>query len=69
MKAILDAQLAMEKTDWSAVGGLRFRAGIHTGAAESRNNDWYGPAMNRVGRLDTLRGMAGRSSFPRKLPC
>lgn len=51
VKAILDAQLAMEKTDWSAVGGLRFRAGIHTGAAESRNNDWYGPAMNRVGRL------------------
>jgi predicted ATPase/DNA-binding SARP family transcriptional activator len=33
---------------------LRVRAGVHTGDAESRNRDWYGPAVNRAARLRAL---------------
>jgi predicted ATPase/DNA-binding SARP family transcriptional activator/class 3 adenylate cyclase len=35
-------------------GPLRVRAGVHTGDAECRNRDWYGPAVNRAARLRAL---------------
>jgi predicted ATPase/DNA-binding SARP family transcriptional activator len=33
---------------------LRLRAGVHTGDAEPREGDWYGPAVNRAARLRAL---------------
>ncbi len=33
---------------------LRVRAGVHTGDAEPRDGDWYGPAVNRAARLRAL---------------
>ena len=49
--AALDAQLALAKEDFTSVDGLRVRMGLHTGYAEERNADYFGPAVNRVARL------------------
>ena len=34
-----------------AVDGLRVRAAVHTGTADERDGDYFGPALNRVARL------------------
>ena len=49
--AALDAQLALGKEDFASVDGLRVRMGLHTGYAEERNADYFGPPVNRVARL------------------
>ena len=49
--AILDAQHALAAEDFSAIDGLRVRAAIHTGTADERNGDYFGPTLNRVARL------------------
>jgi predicted ATPase/class 3 adenylate cyclase len=49
--AMFDAQRALAAEDFSAVDGLRVRAAIHTGTADERDNDYFGPAVNRVARL------------------
>jgi predicted ATPase/class 3 adenylate cyclase len=49
--AMLDAQRSLAAEDFSAVGGLRVRAAVHTGTADERNGDYFGPAVNRVARL------------------
>ena len=49
--AAIDAQLALRAEDFSSVGGMRVRMAIHTGAAEERDGDYYGPPVNRVARL------------------
>ena len=49
--AILDAQRALAAEDFSAIDGLRVRAAVHTGTADERNGDYFGPALNRVARL------------------
>jgi predicted ATPase/class 3 adenylate cyclase len=52
--AALDAQLALANEDFSSVDGLRVRMGLHTGYAEERNADYFGPAVNRVARLMSI---------------
>ncbi|MFI5363357.1 MAG: ATP-binding protein [Elusimicrobiota bacterium] len=51
----LDGALAIQRAlaaeTWGAPGPLRVRAAIHTGAAEERDDDYFGPALNRVARL------------------
>jgi predicted ATPase/class 3 adenylate cyclase len=49
--AILDAQLALGAEDFSTIDGLRVRAAIHTGTADERDGDYFGPALNHVARL------------------
>ena len=49
--AMLDAQRALAAEDFSALDGLRIRAAIHTGTADERDGDYFGPAVNRVARL------------------
>ncbi|MEO7039352.1 MAG: adenylate/guanylate cyclase domain-containing protein, partial [Candidatus Elarobacter sp.] len=49
--AALDAQRALAKEDWSAVHGLRVRMALHSGTADERDSDYFGPAVNRVARL------------------
>ncbi len=49
--AMLAAQKALNAEDFSAVDGLRVRASIHTGSAEMRGGDYFGPAVNKVARL------------------
>ena len=52
--AALDAQAALSKEDFSAVGGLYVRMALHTGHAQERNADYFGPAVNRVARLMSI---------------
>ena len=49
--AALDFQRTLMAEDFAAVGGLRVRAALHTGAADERGGDYFGPAVNRVARL------------------
>ncbi len=49
--AMLDAQRALGAQDFAAVGGLRVRAAIHTGTADERDDDYFGPTVNRIARL------------------
>jgi predicted ATPase/class 3 adenylate cyclase len=51
LAACLDAQAVLQAGDWGAVGPLRVRMALHTGAAELRDGDYYGPALNRAARL------------------
>ena len=47
----LAIQRALAAENWGAPGPLRVRAAIHSGAAEPRDDDYFGPALNRVARL------------------
>jgi predicted ATPase/class 3 adenylate cyclase len=49
--AMLDAQRALAAEDFSTIDGLRVRAAIHTGTADERDGDYFGPTVNRVARL------------------
>lgn len=49
--AALDAQRALALEDFSRIDGLRVRMAVHTGSAEERDGDYYGPTLNRVSRL------------------
>ena len=51
LEAALSAQRALLSEDWGIEGGLRVRMALHTGAAEERDGDYYGPPVNRVARL------------------
>ena len=51
-------QEAVAREPWPPTAPLQIRAGVHTGDAEPRDGDWYGPAVNRAARL---RALAGRS--------
>lgn len=52
-QAALDAQRALHTEPWEGLppGGLRIRMALHTGAADLRDNDYFGPPLNRVARL------------------
>jgi predicted ATPase/class 3 adenylate cyclase len=49
--ATLRAQRALAGADFSAVAGIRVRAAVHTGTADERDGDYFGPTVNRVARL------------------
>ena len=51
IEAAVAAQLAIQSEGWDSTGPLRVRVGIHTGAAEIRDGDYYGTALNRAARL------------------
>ncbi|MDP8923981.1 MAG: tetratricopeptide repeat protein, partial [Chloroflexota bacterium] len=46
-----EAQRALIAESWEQIGGLRVRMALHTGAAEARDGDYFGPPLNRVARL------------------
>ncbi len=53
--AAIGAQRALAAEAWSAFGAdfaeLRVRMGLHTGKADERGGDYFGPALNRTARL------------------
>jgi predicted ATPase/class 3 adenylate cyclase len=51
MAAALDAQRALATEDFSMVDGLRVRMALHSGSADARGGDYFGPTVNRVARL------------------
>ena len=44
-------QVGLAAERFGDTGRLRVRMGIHTGASEVRNGDYFGPALNRAARL------------------
>jgi predicted ATPase/class 3 adenylate cyclase len=52
--AAVAAQRSLAAEPWRAVSPLRVRMGLHSGAAELRTNDYFGPALNRAARLMAL---------------
>ncbi|HSH79390.1 MAG TPA: adenylate/guanylate cyclase domain-containing protein, partial [Herpetosiphonaceae bacterium] len=51
LEVALAAQHALVGEDWGEVGSLGVRMALHTGVAEERNGDYFGPSLNRVARL------------------
>lgn len=51
LAAALELQQQLGAEDWSAVDGLAVRMGVHTGDAEVRGDDYFGPALNRCARI------------------
>jgi len=55
VEATVEGQRALDAADWSMLGDggpLRSRMGLHTGEAEERGGDYFGPPVNRVARLE-----------------
>jgi len=55
VEAAVDSQRALADADWAMLGDaapLRSRMGLHTGEAEERSGDYFGPPVNRVARLE-----------------
>jgi predicted ATPase/class 3 adenylate cyclase len=49
--AALAAQQALQAEVWQEPITIRVRMALHTGAVERRDNDYFGPPLNRVARL------------------
>src|SRR5215211_897991 len=51
LEAALEAQHRLLSFEWVQTGSLKVRMALHTGAAEERDGDYFGPPLNRVARL------------------
>jgi predicted ATPase/class 3 adenylate cyclase len=51
IEAAVAIQRAFAAQDWGETGPLLVRIGVHTGVAEERGGDYFGPAVNRAARL------------------
>jgi serine/threonine protein kinase/class 3 adenylate cyclase len=51
LEAALAAQRALLAERWDRSGPIRVRMALHTGVAEERDGDYFGPPLNRVARL------------------
>src|SRR6516165_12113875 len=49
--AALAAQRALAAQDWPEGISLKVRMGLHTGEADERDGDYFGPEVNRAARL------------------
>ena len=54
LMAAVDAQRLLHEEEWDLATSLRVRMGLHVGEVEYRDDDYYGVAVNRVGRLHAL---------------
>jgi LuxR family maltose regulon positive regulatory protein len=54
LDAALAAQRALHAEPWVETDPLRVRMALHTGAAELRDGDYFGAALNRVARILAL---------------
>jgi len=53
LEAAIDAQLALSAEEWNEIGSLTVRMGIHVGAAEFRDGDYFGGTLNRASRIES----------------
>jgi predicted ATPase/class 3 adenylate cyclase len=51
IEAAVEGQVALGAENWGETGPLRARMGLHTGVAEQRGGDYFGPVLNRAARL------------------
>ncbi len=49
-QAAIEAQRRLAEVDWGETQ-IRVRMALHTGEAEERDGDYFGPALNRTARL------------------
>jgi predicted ATPase/class 3 adenylate cyclase len=54
LEAVLAAQHALDAETWPTHRPIRVRMGLHTGACEERDNDYFGPVVNRAARLEAV---------------
>jgi class 3 adenylate cyclase len=51
LEAALEIRRKLLSSEWEDKGILRVRMALHTGAAQERDGDYFGPPVNRVARL------------------
>src|SRR5438034_4264246 len=49
--AAIGVQRALATEQWGETGPLPVRIGLHTGSAEQRGGDYFGPTLNRAAQL------------------
>jgi predicted ATPase/class 3 adenylate cyclase len=49
--AAIDAQKSLLSGEWEETGPLKVRIALHSGTAEGRGGDYFGPTLNRAARL------------------
>lgn len=54
LAACLEGQLAIQAEEWVTPTPIKVRMGLHTGAVDQRDNDYFGAPLNRVARLLSL---------------
>jgi LuxR family transcriptional regulator, maltose regulon positive regulatory protein len=54
LAAALAMQRGLHAEPWGETGPLRVRVALHSGAAEERDGDYFGPLLNRVARILAL---------------
>jgi predicted ATPase/class 3 adenylate cyclase len=52
--AALSLVSALSREPWPDIAHISVRAAVHTGEAEARDGDYYGPAVNRCARLRAI---------------
>jgi predicted ATPase/class 3 adenylate cyclase len=51
VSACLTAQRGLADEPWGQTGALRVRMGLHSGEAQTRASDYFGPTVNRAARI------------------
>jgi class 3 adenylate cyclase len=51
LAAAIAGQRGVANEAWGETGALRVRMGLHTGAADVRDGDYYGSSVNRAARV------------------
>jgi predicted ATPase len=55
LRAAVESQRRLTAHAWPEdIGSIRVRMGIHTGMAQERDDDYFGPAVNRVARFMSI---------------
>ena len=54
VRAVLDAQQVLGGERWQTSRPILVRMGVHTGVCEERDNDYFGPVVNRAARLEAV---------------
>ncbi len=54
LAAVLGAQQALCAERWPTRRPIRVRMGLHTGVCEERDDDYFGPVVNRTARLEAI---------------
>jgi predicted ATPase/class 3 adenylate cyclase/DNA-binding SARP family transcriptional activator len=51
LRAALMIQAAFRNAAWGSIGALEVRVALNSGVAQRRDDDYFGPTVNRLGRL------------------
>jgi class 3 adenylate cyclase len=64
VSAAVDAQIQLGTEEWGEVAPFRVRMALHTGMADERDGDYFGPPLNRCARLLSI-GHGGQFLSPK----